>query len=138
VSKETHPSATYFVGRSIAVVGAASGIGRVSASHLVSQGASIAGKQGHAGMAAYSSSKAGLIGLVKTVGKEYATTGVTINALAPAVIRTPQVDALPEAQVEYMTAKIPMRRTGRLQEAADMAAFVPSSMCSFTPGSHSI
>lgn len=95
---------------------------------------SIAGKEGNAGMAAYSSSKAGLIGLVKTIGKEYATTGVTINAIAPAVIRTPQVEALPQAQVDYMTAKIPMQRTGKLQEAADMAAFVLSPMCSFTTG----
>ena len=109
--------------------------------HMVEQGygrilhvSSIAGKEGNAGMAAYSSTKAGLIGLVKTMGKEYATTGVTINAMAPAVIRTPQVDALPEAQVDYMTAKIPMQRTGRLQEAADMAAFALSSGCSFTTG----
>lgn len=109
--------------------------------HMVDQGygrilhiSSIAGKEGNAGMAAYSSTKAGLIGLVKTMGKEYATTGVTINAMAPAVIRTPQVDALPEAQVDYMTAKIPMQRTGRLQEAAELAAFVLSSGCSFTTG----
>lgn len=109
--------------------------------HMVERGygrilhlSSIAGKEGNAGMAAYSSSKAGLIGLVKTMGKEYATTGVTINALAPAVIRTPQVDALPQAQVDYMTAKIPMQRTGKLQEAAEMAAFALSSGCSFTTG----
>lgn len=95
---------------------------------------SIAGKEGNAGMAAYSSSKAGLIGLVKVMGKEYATTGVTINAMAPAVIRTPQVEALPQAQVDYMTAKIPMQRTARLDEAADMAAFALSPMCSFTTG----
>lgn len=96
--------------------------------------ASIAGKEGNAGMAAYSSTKAGLIGLVKTMGKEYATTGVTINAMAPAVIQTPMVDALPQAQVDYMTDKIPMKRTGTLQEVADMAAFVLSPACSFTTG----
>lgn len=96
--------------------------------------ASIAGKEGNAGMAAYSATKAGLIGLVKTMGKEYATTGVTINAMAPAVIQTPMVDALPQAQVDYMTEKIPMRRTGTLQEVADLAAFALSPMCSFTTG----
>lgn len=96
--------------------------------------ASIAGKEGNAGMAAYSATKAGLIGLVKTMGKEYATTGVTINAMAPAVIQTPMVDALPQAQVDYMTEKIPMRRTGALQEVADLAAFALSPMCSFTTG----
>ena len=96
--------------------------------------ASIAGKEGNAGMAAYSSTKAGLIGLVKTMGKEYATTGVTINAMAPAVIQTPMVDVMPQAQVDYMTEKIPMHRTGSLQEVADMAAFALSPMCSFTTG----
>lgn len=96
--------------------------------------ASIAGKEGNAGMAAYSSTKAGLIGLVKTMGKEYATSGITINAIAPAVISTPMVDALPQAQVDYMTEKIPMRRTGKLQEVADMAAFALSPACSFTTG----
>lgn len=75
--------------------------------------ASIAGKEGNAGMVSYSSSKAGLIGTVKAQGKEYATTGVTINALAPAVIQTPLVDAMPAAQVKYMTHKIPMNRLAR-------------------------
>jgi len=95
---------------------------------------SIAGKEGNAGMAAYSSTKAGLIGLVKTMGKEYATTGVTINAMAPAVIQTPMVDVMPQEQVEYMTEKIPMRRTGTLQEVSELAAFALSPMCSFTTG----
>src|SRR5882757_345096 len=60
--------------------------------------ASIAGKEGNAGMLAYSASKAAVIGMTKVQGKEYATTGITINALAPAVIRTALVDAMPEAQ----------------------------------------
>jgi 3-oxoacyl-[acyl-carrier protein] reductase len=96
--------------------------------------ASIAGKEGNAGMAAYSATKAGLIGLVKVMGKDYAETGITINALAPAVIRTPMVDALPEAQVKYMTDKIPMHRCGELEEAAAMIAWIVSPACSFTTG----
>jgi 2-dehydro-3-deoxy-L-rhamnonate dehydrogenase (NAD+) len=96
--------------------------------------ASIAGKEGNAGMAAYSATKAGLIGLVKTLGKDYAETGVTVNALAPAVIRTPMVDALPDAQVRYMTDKIPMKRCGELEEAARMIAWIVSPACSFTTG----
>jgi 2-dehydro-3-deoxy-L-rhamnonate dehydrogenase (NAD+) len=96
--------------------------------------ASIAGKEGNAGMAAYSATKAGLIGLVKVMGKDYAETGITINALAPAVIRTPMVDALPEAQVKYMTDKIPMHRCGKLEEAAAMIAWIVSPACSFTTG----
>jgi 3-oxoacyl-[acyl-carrier protein] reductase len=96
--------------------------------------ASIAGKEGNAGMAAYSASKAGLIGLVKVMGKEYAETGVTINALAPAVIRTPMVAAMPDVQVKYMTDKIPMKRCGELSEAAAMIGWIVSPACSFTTG----
>ncbi len=96
--------------------------------------ASIAGKEGNAGMLAYSSSKAAVIGMTKVQGKEYAETGITINALAPAVIRTPLVDALPERQVKYMTDKIPMKRCGTLEEAANLVAYIVSKENSFTTG----
>ncbi len=96
--------------------------------------ASIAGKEGNAGMLAYSASKAAVIGMTKVQGKEYAETGITVNALAPAVIRTPLVDAMPEAQVKYMTDKIPMKRCGTLEEAANMAAFIVSPENSFVTG----
>ena len=72
--------------------------------------ASIAGKEGNAGMVGYSSSKAAVIGMTKVQGKEYAETGITINAIAPAVIRTPLLDGMPEEQVKYMTDKIPAKR----------------------------
>jgi 3-oxoacyl-[acyl-carrier protein] reductase len=96
--------------------------------------ASIAGKEGNAGMAAYSATKAGLIGLVKSAAKDYADTGVTINALAPAVIHTDLVASMPEHQVRYMTDKIPMKRTGKLEEAAAMIEFIISPECAFTTG----
>ena len=96
--------------------------------------ASIAGKEGNAGMLAYSASKAAVIGMAKTQGKEYAETGITINALAPAVIQTAMVDALSEEQVKYMTDKIPMKRTGTLSEAANIAAYTVSPENSFTTG----
>lgn len=96
--------------------------------------ASISGKDGNAGMLAYSASKAGLIGMVKSAGKDYAETGITINALAPAVIYTDMVAAMPEHQVQYMTDKIPMKRTGRLEEAAAMIEWIVSPECSFTTG----
>jgi 3-oxoacyl-[acyl-carrier protein] reductase len=96
--------------------------------------ASIAGKEGNAGMTAYSATKAGLIGLVKSMAKDYVDSNITINALAPAVIRTAMVDALPQATVDYMTAKIPMRRCGELEEAAQMIAWIVSPACSFTTG----
>lgn len=96
--------------------------------------ASVAGKDGNAGMLAYSASKAAVIGLTKVIGKEYAESGVTCNALAPAVVRTEMVAAMPDAQVKYMTDKIPMRRTGELSEVADLICFVVSPACSFTTG----
>lgn len=96
--------------------------------------ASIAGKEGNAGMLAYSASKAAVIGMTKVQGKEYAETGITINALAPAVIQTPMVDAMPAEQVKYMTDKIPMKRCGTLEEIAHMAAFIVSPETAFTTG----
>lgn len=96
--------------------------------------ASIAGKEGNAGMLAYSASKAAVIGMTKVQGKEYAEDGITVNALAPAVIQTPLVDAMPEIQVKYMTDKIPMKRCGTLEEVASMAAFIVSKESSFTTG----
>lgn len=96
--------------------------------------ASIAGKDGNAGMLAYSSSKAAVIGMTKVQGKEYAETGITVNAMAPAVIRTPLVDVMPEEQVKYMTDKIPMKRCGTLEEAANLATYIVSRQNSFTTG----
>jgi len=96
--------------------------------------ASVAGKEGNAGMLAYSASKAAVIGMTKVQGKEYAESGITINALAPAVIQTPMVDAMPEEQVKYMTDKIPMKRCGTLDEIAHMAAFIVSRETAFTTG----
>lgn len=96
--------------------------------------ASVAGKEGNAGMLAYSASKAAVIGMTKVQGKDYAETGITVNALAPAVIQTPMVDAMPEAQVKYMTDKIPMKRCGTLDEIAHMATFIVSRGTAFTTG----
>ncbi len=96
--------------------------------------ASIAGKEGNAGMLAYSISKAAVICMAKVQGREYAECGITVNALAPAVIRTPLVDAMPAAQVNYMTEKIPMKRCGTLEEVAAIAAYIVSEQNSFTTG----
>jgi len=94
--------------------------------------ASVSGKDGNAGMLAYSTSKAAVIGLTKVIGKEYAETGITVNCIAPAVVRTAMVDALPDTQVKYMTDKIPMKRCGTTDEMAGLASFIASPECSFT------
>jgi len=96
--------------------------------------ASISGKEGNATMLAYSTSKAGLIGMVKVLGKEYAESGVTINAIAPALVRTPLVHELPEETISYMTDKIPMKRCCELDEVARMIAWIVSPACSFNTG----
>ena len=96
--------------------------------------ASIAGKEGNPGMAAYSASKAGVIGLVKSAGKEYAETGLTINAIAPATIQTAMVEAMEKSQVDYMLKRIPMQRCGLLEEIASLATWIISPECSFTTG----
>mmetsp|Transcript_88466 Transcript_88466/g.283818 ORF Transcript_88466/g.283818 Transcript_88466/m.283818 type:complete len:295 (+) Transcript_88466:23-907(+) len=98
--------------------------------------ASISGKDGNAGMLAYSSSKAAVINLTKVMGKDYATSGkdIAINCIAPAVVQTAMVDAMPPEQVKYMTDKIPMGRTCRLDEVASTVAFAASPEWSFTTG----
>jgi 2-dehydro-3-deoxy-L-rhamnonate dehydrogenase (NAD+) len=96
--------------------------------------ASIAGKEGNAGMLAYSASKAAVIAMTKVQGKEYAETNIVINALAPAVIKTPFLDDMPPEQLNYMTDKIPMKRCGTLEEVASMAVFIVSPENSFCTG----
>lgn len=96
--------------------------------------ASIAGKEGNAGMSPYSSTKAGVIGLVKSAGKEFAESGVTVNAIAPAVIRTPMVDGIDPGQVKYMTDKIPMKRCGSLDEVAALGCWIVSPEAGFNTG----
>lgn len=96
--------------------------------------ASIAGKEGNAGMLAYSASKAAVIGMTKVQGKEYAETGLRVNALAPAVIKTAIHDHMPAEQIKYMTDKIPLKRCGTLAEFAALAEFIVSPENSFTTG----
>lgn len=96
--------------------------------------ASIAGKEGNAGMCPYSATKAAVIGLVKSVGKEYAESGITVNAIAPAVIMTSMVEGMDPDQVEYMTSRIPMRRCGTLEEVTSLSCWIVSSEASFNTG----
>ena len=96
--------------------------------------ASIAGKEGNPRLAAYSASKAAVIGLTKSLGKELATSGVLVNAIAPAVIETPMNAATSAATLEYMASLIPMRRLGRAPEVAELVAWLASDRCSFSTG----
>ena len=96
--------------------------------------ASIAGKEGNPFMAGYSSMKAGVIGLVKGIGKEYALTGITVNGLAPAVIQTAMNANTAPEQLSYMKAKIPMGRLGTVEEVASIASWIVSAEASFNTG----
>ena len=97
--------------------------------------ASVAGKEGNPNASAYSASKAGVIGLTKSLGKELAGKGVIVNALTPATFESPILAQLPQSQVDYMRSKIPMGRLGEVEESAAMICFMASEECSFTTAS---
>jgi len=97
--------------------------------------ASVAGKEGNPNASAYSASKAGVIGLTKSLGKELATMGVIANSLTPATFESPILAQLPQSQVDYMRGKIPMGRLGEIHESAAMICFMASEECSFTTAS---
>jgi 2-dehydro-3-deoxy-L-rhamnonate dehydrogenase (NAD+) len=93
--------------------------------------ASIAGKEGNPRMAPYSATKAAVIGLTKSLGKELAAEGICVNAVTPAVVHTPILDQLTPEQVSYMVERIPMGRTGKPEEIAAVVHFLASPDCSF-------
>lgn len=96
--------------------------------------ASIAGKEGNPNAAHYSASKAGVIGLTKSLGKELATSNIVVNCITPAVIETDILKQLTQQHVDYMLSKIPMGRFGQKEEAAALVAWLCSEDCSFTTG----
>jgi 2-dehydro-3-deoxy-L-rhamnonate dehydrogenase (NAD+) len=96
--------------------------------------ASIAGKEGNPNLSAYSAAKAGVIGLTKSLGRELATSGVLVNAVASATFNTPLLDQLPEAFVEFMRSKIPMARFAEVGEIVSLLCWLLSDECSFSTG----
>ena len=96
--------------------------------------ASIAGKEGNPRMAPYSATKAAVIGLTKSVGKELAKTGVRVNCITPAVVQTRILDELTPEQIQYMVDRIPIGRTGDIAEIAALVAWLASEECSFSTG----
>jgi 3-oxoacyl-[acyl-carrier protein] reductase len=96
--------------------------------------ASIAGKEGNPMAAAYSASKAAVIGMTKSFGKDLVDTGILVNSVAPAVIRTPILEQMSQEHVDYMVAKIPLGRLGEVEEVAELVAYLASERCTFATG----
>ena len=96
--------------------------------------ASIAGKEGNPMAAAYSASKAAVIGLTKAIGKDLARSGVLVNCVAPAVIETPILEGVSQAHIDYMVERIPMGRMGGAEEVAALVCWLASEECSFSTG----
>lgn len=96
--------------------------------------ASIAGKEGNPNASAYSASKAAVIGLTKSLGKELADTGVTVNTVTPAAVKTAMFSQMTEEHIGYMLSKIPMGRFGKIEEIAALVCWLASDECSFTTG----
>ena len=96
--------------------------------------ASIAGKEGNPNAAAYSASKAGVIGLTKSLGKELATTEIRVNCVTPAAVKTPLFDQMTPQQIDWMLSKIPLGRFGAIDEVASLVLWLASEECSFSNG----
>jgi NAD(P)-dependent dehydrogenase (short-subunit alcohol dehydrogenase family) len=96
--------------------------------------ASIAGKEGNPNASAYSASKAGVIGLTKSLGKELAKTGVRVNCVTPAAVKTAIFDQITQQHIDFMLSKIPLGRFGTVEEIASMVAWLCTEDCSFSTG----
>jgi 3-oxoacyl-[acyl-carrier protein] reductase len=96
--------------------------------------ASVAGKEGNPNAPAYSASKAAVIGLTKSLGKELARTGIRVNCVTPAAVRTGMFEQMTQQHIDFMLSKIPLGRFGDVAEIAAMIAWLASEDCSFSTG----
>jgi NAD(P)-dependent dehydrogenase (short-subunit alcohol dehydrogenase family) len=96
--------------------------------------ASIAGKEGNPNASAYSASKAGVISLTKSLGKEVAKSGIRVNCVTPAAVKTGMFAQMTQAHIDFMLSKIPMGRFGQVEEIAALVAWLCSEECSFSTG----
>lgn len=96
--------------------------------------ASIAGKEGNPNASAYSASKAAVIGLTKSLGKELATTGITVNTITPAAVKTAMFSQMSDEHIAYMLSKIPMGRFGQTEEISSLVTWLASKECAFSTG----
>ena len=96
--------------------------------------ASVAGKEGNPNAPAYSASKAGVIGLTKSLGKELAKTGIRVNCVTPAAVRTAIFDQMSQQHIDFMLSKIPLARFGGVDEIAALVCWLASEECSFSTG----
>ena len=119
---------TYYMCRAVIPSMVARGWGRIV------NIASIAGKEGNPNASAYSASKAGVIGLTKSLAKEVADTGVLVNCVTPAVIETPMLGQVSDEHLKYMLSKIPMGRLGQPEEVAALVSWLVSDECTFSTG----
>jgi 2-dehydro-3-deoxy-L-rhamnonate dehydrogenase (NAD+) len=125
---EVNLNAVFLCCRAVAPLMLAGGWGRIV------NVASIAGKEGNPNASHYSASKAGVIGLTKSLGKELAQSGIIVNCVTPAVIETDILATVPQSHIDYMRSKIPMNRFGKKEEAAALIAWLCSEECSFSTG----
>jgi NAD(P)-dependent dehydrogenase (short-subunit alcohol dehydrogenase family) len=117
---------TFYCCREIVPLMIAGGYGRIV------NIASVAGKEGNPNASAYSASKAAVMGLTKSLGKELATSGVLVNCITPATFESPILDQLPSSQIDYMRSRIPMGRLGEASESAALVCWLASEECSFS------
>ena len=125
---EVNLNGLFFCCREIAPLMREAGYGRIV------NIASVAGKDGNPNASAYSASKAAVIALTKSLGKELADTGVRVNCVAPAAVKTAIFDQISEQHIQFMLSKIPMGRFGTPEEVAAMVAWLCTEECSFSTG----